>query len=150
MSLLIWLSTLWLQCLIFRGFLHGTDTTFYCYWLYGISWYLPHSSPYSSSPGSLINYTSGHKYDMSSYAHLPYPVASQYVPILVEPRHLPEECSPMILKYWQIWCPTHLHACGAPRWMIYSTSWPPIPSLFFQASIGYHKKASNTVNMILV
>ena len=62
----------------------------------------------------------------------------------------PEGCSPMVLTWWLIWCLPHINYFGAPEWIVYLPSWNLIPSFFFWASLGTHKKANSESNMILV
>ena len=42
----------------------------------------------------------------------------------------PEDCSAMVLTWWQTYCPPHIHYCGLPRWMVYFPSLPFIPSIY--------------------
>ena len=41
----------------------------------------------------------------------------------------------MVLPWRQIWCQPHIHACGAPWWMVYFPSCPLIPRIFFKSSL---------------
>ena len=45
----------------------------------------------------------------------------------------------MVLIWWKIWCPIHLHACGSPWWMVSFPYWLLILSLFFRASLDPKK-----------